>query len=130
MVIGVEDNILSAPIVISLVTLEIIVISYMDGLLTLPTLLSHLILCYLDLTPLRAPHLRVSPLLVVIMMPISDIRQPHQLLLPRPIMSLSALLRFMVVTIVTPSLLLPRLLCSLISLHGNYVSLASLSVGY
>nr|CAN79194.1 hypothetical protein VITISV_000236 [Vitis vinifera] len=36
---------------------------YMDGLLALPTLLSHLILCYLDLTPLRAPHLRVSPLL-------------------------------------------------------------------
>ncbi|RVW49162.1 hypothetical protein CK203_087475 [Vitis vinifera] len=91
----VEDNVLSAPIVISLVTLEIVAISYMDGLLALPTLLSHLILCYLDLTPLRAPHLRVSPLLVVIMMPISDIRQPHQLLLlllPRPIMSLSALL--------------------------------------
>ncbi|KAL6327617.1 hypothetical protein AAG906_022031 [Vitis piasezkii] len=93
--IGVEDNVLSAPIVISLVTLEIVAISYMDGLLALPTLLSHLILCYLDLTPLRAPHLRVSPLLVVIMMPISDIRQPHQLLLlllPRPVMSLSALL--------------------------------------
>ncbi|RVW35569.1 hypothetical protein CK203_073771 [Vitis vinifera] len=36
---------------------------YMDGLLALPTLLSHFILCYLDLTPLRAPHLRVSPLL-------------------------------------------------------------------
>ena len=51
-------------------------------LLALPTLLSHLILCYLDLTPLRAPHLKVSPLLVVIMMPISDIRQLHQLLLP------------------------------------------------
>ncbi|RVW15742.1 putative mitochondrial protein [Vitis vinifera] len=34
-----------------------------------------------DLTPLRAPHLRVSPLLAVIMMSISDIRQPHQLLL-------------------------------------------------
>ena len=95
MVIGVEDNILSAPIVISLVTLEIIAISYMDGLLALPTLLNHLILCYLDLTPLRAPHLRVSPLLVVIMMPISNIRQPHQLLLlplPRPVMSQSALL--------------------------------------
>ncbi|RVW26227.1 Retrovirus-related Pol polyprotein from transposon RE2 [Vitis vinifera] len=56
--IGVEDNVLSAPIVISLVTLEIVAISYMDGLLALPTLLSHLILCYLDLTPLRAPHLR------------------------------------------------------------------------
>ncbi|RVX13346.1 hypothetical protein CK203_020969 [Vitis vinifera] len=61
--IGVEDNVLSAPIVISLVTLEIVAISYMDGLLALPTLLSHLILCYLDLTLLRAPHLRVSPLL-------------------------------------------------------------------
>ena len=95
MVIGVEDNILSAPIVISLVTLEIVAISYMDDLLTLPTLLSHLILCYLNLTPLRAPHIRVSPLLVVIMMPISNIMQPHQLLLlllPRPVMSLSALL--------------------------------------
>ncbi|RVW74545.1 Retrovirus-related Pol polyprotein from transposon TNT 1-94 [Vitis vinifera] len=56
-----QDNVLSAPIVISLVTLEIVAISYMDGLLALPTLLSHLILCYLDLTPLRAPHLRVSP---------------------------------------------------------------------
>ncbi|RVX13406.1 Vacuolar protein sorting-associated protein 53 A [Vitis vinifera] len=61
--IGVEDNVLSAPIVISLVTLKIVAISYMDGLLALPTLLNHLILCYLDLTPLRAPHLRVSPLL-------------------------------------------------------------------
>ncbi|RVW45455.1 Retrovirus-related Pol polyprotein from transposon RE2 [Vitis vinifera] len=61
--IGVENNVLSAPTVISLVTLKIIAISYMDGLLALPTLLSHLILCYLDLTPLRAPHLRVSPLL-------------------------------------------------------------------
>ncbi|RVW13190.1 hypothetical protein CK203_097755 [Vitis vinifera] len=60
---------------------------YMGGLFGLPTLLSHLILCYLNLTPLRAPHLRVSPLLVVIMMSISDIRQPHQfllLLLPKP----------------------------------------------
>ena len=95
MAIGVEDNILSAPIVISLFTLEIIAISYMDGLLTLPTWLTHLILCYLDLTPLRAPHLKLSPLLVVIMMPISDIRQPHQLLLPRPVMSLSTLLSFL-----------------------------------
>ena len=87
MVIGVEDNILSAPIVISLDTLEIVAISYMDGLLY-----------YLDLTPLRAPHLRVSPLLVVIMMHISDIRQPHQLLLlllPKPVMSLSALLNLL-----------------------------------
>ena len=92
MAIGVEDNVLSAPIVISLVTLEIVAISYMDSFLALPTLLSHLILCYLDLAPLRAPHLRVSPLLVVIMMPISDIRQPHQLLLPKLVMSLSALL--------------------------------------
>ena len=71
MAIEVEDNVLSALIVISLVTLEIVVISYMDGLLALPTLLSHLILYYLNLTPLRAPHLRVSPLLVVIMMPSS-----------------------------------------------------------
>ena len=95
MAIGVEDNVLSAPIVISLVALEIVAISYMDGLLALPTLLSHLILCYLDLTPLRAPYLRVSPLLVVIMMSISDIKQPHQLLLlllPIPVMPLSALL--------------------------------------
>ena len=93
--IGVEDNVLSAPIVISLVTLEIVAINYMDGLLALPTLLSRLILCYLDLTPLQAPHIRVSPLLVVIIMPISNIRQPHQLmllLLLRPVMSLSALL--------------------------------------
>ena len=98
MAIEVEDNVLSAPIVISLVTLEIVAISYMDGLLALPTLLSHLILCYLNLTPLRAPHLRVSPLLVVIMMPISDIKQPHQLLLlllPRPVMSLYALLNLL-----------------------------------
>ncbi|RVW77227.1 Retrovirus-related Pol polyprotein from transposon TNT 1-94 [Vitis vinifera] len=36
--IGVKDNVLSAPIVISLVTLEIVAISYMDGLLTLPTI--------------------------------------------------------------------------------------------
>ncbi|RVW31085.1 Retrovirus-related Pol polyprotein from transposon RE1 [Vitis vinifera] len=88
--IGVEDNVLSAPIVISLVTLEIVAISYMDGPPRTATLFSHLILCYLDLTPLRAPHLRVSPLLVVIMMPISDIKQSHQLLLlllPRPVMS-------------------------------------------
>ena len=95
MAIRVEDNVLSAHIVISLVTLEIVAISYMDGLLALPTLLSHPILCYLDLTPLRAPHLKVSPLVVVIMMSISDIRQSHQLLLlllPRPVMSLSALL--------------------------------------
>ena len=74
MAIGVEDNVRSAPILISLVTLEIIAISYIDGVLALPTLLSHLILCYLNLTLLRAPHLRVSPLLVVIMMPISNIR--------------------------------------------------------
>ena len=53
MAIRVEDNVLSAPIVISLVTLEIVAISYMDGLLALPTLFSHLILYYLDLTPLR-----------------------------------------------------------------------------
>ncbi|RVX16137.1 Retrovirus-related Pol polyprotein from transposon RE1 [Vitis vinifera] len=38
--IGIEDNVLSAPIVISLVTLEIIVISYMDDLLALLSLLS------------------------------------------------------------------------------------------
>ena len=50
--IGVEDNVLSAPIVISLLTLEIVAISYMDGLLALPTLLIHLILYYLDLIPL------------------------------------------------------------------------------
>ena len=40
MAIEVEDNVLSAPIVISLVTLEIIAISYMDGLLALLSLLS------------------------------------------------------------------------------------------
>ena len=94
MAIRVEDNVLSAHIVISLVTLEIVAISYMDGLLALPTLLSHLILCYLDLTPLRAPHLKVSPLVVVIMMSISDIRQSHQLLLlllPRLVMLLLVL---------------------------------------
>ena len=92
MAIGVKDNVLSAPIVISLVTLKIVAISYMNGLLALPTLLSQPILCYLDLTPLRAPHLKLSPLLVVIMMPISDIWQPHQLLLLGLVMSLSALL--------------------------------------
>ena len=37
MVTGVEDNVLTAPIVISLVTLVIVVISYMDGLPALPT---------------------------------------------------------------------------------------------
>ncbi|RVW82205.1 Retrovirus-related Pol polyprotein from transposon RE2 [Vitis vinifera] len=58
----VEDNVLNAPIVISLVTLEIVAISYMDDLLALPILLNHLILCYLDLTPLRASHLK-SPFL-------------------------------------------------------------------
>ena len=92
MVTGVEDNVLTTPIAISLATLVIVVISYMDGLPALPMWPSHLILI-LSRPRLRAPpHLRVFPPLTVSMMTIFTIRQPSQLLLPRPVMPLSALL--------------------------------------
>ena len=94
-VTGVEDNVLSAPIAISLATLVIVVISYMDGLPALPTWPSHLILI-LSRPRLQAPpHLRVFSPLTVSMMTIFAIRQPSQLLLlllSRPAMSLPALL--------------------------------------
>ena len=87
---GVEDNVLTAPIAISLATLVIVVISYMDGLPALPTWPSHLIL---SRPSLRAhPHLRVFPSLLMSIMTIFAIRQPSHLLLPRPVMSLPALL--------------------------------------
>ena len=89
----VEDNVLTAPIAISLATLVIVVISYMDDLPALPTWPIHLIL---SCPSLRAPpHLRVLPPLTVSMMTIFTIMQPSQLLLlllPIPVMSLSALL--------------------------------------
>ena len=95
MVTEVEDNVLTAPIAISLATLVIVVISYMDGLLALPTWPSVLILI-LSHPRLRAPpHLRVFPPLTLSMMTIFTIRQPSQLLLyllPRPVMPLPALL--------------------------------------
>ena len=66
MVIRVEDNVLTAPIAISLVTLVIVVISYMDNLPALPTWPSHLIL---SRPSLRAPpHLKAFPPLIVSMM--------------------------------------------------------------
>ena len=59
----IEDNVLTALIAISLVILVIIVISYMDGLLALPTWPSHLILSRPSLR--GPPHLRVfAPLTV------------------------------------------------------------------
>ncbi|RVW99738.1 hypothetical protein CK203_029151 [Vitis vinifera] len=61
--IGVKDNVLSAPIVISLGHTQDRCYQLHGRLLALPTLLSQPILCYLDLTPLRAPHLKLSPLL-------------------------------------------------------------------
>ena len=80
MVIEVEDNVLTTPIAISLATLVIVVISYMDGLPALPTWPSLLILI-LSRPRLRAPpHLRVFPPLTVSMMTIFTIRQPSQLL--------------------------------------------------
>ena len=91
----VEDNILTAPIAISLATLVIVVISYMDSLPALPMWPSLLILI-LSCPRIRAPpHLRVFPPLTVSMMIIFAIRQPSQLLLhllPRPVMPLPALL--------------------------------------
>ena len=91
----VEDNVLTAPIAISLATLVIVVISYMDGLLALPTWPSVLILI-LSHPRLRAPpHLRVFPPLTLSMMTMFTIRQPSQLLLyllPRPVMPLPAIL--------------------------------------
>ncbi|RVW35980.1 Retrovirus-related Pol polyprotein from transposon RE1 [Vitis vinifera] len=77
----VEANVLIAPIVISVITLVIDVISYMGGLPALPTWPSHLILSRLSLPV--PPHLRVFPSLTVSMMTISAIRPPSQLLLPR-----------------------------------------------
>ena len=95
MVIEVEDNVLTAPIAISLATLVIVVISYMDGLPALPMWPSLLILI-LSCPRLRAPpHLRVFLPLTVSMMTIFAIRQPSPLLLhllPRPVMPLLALL--------------------------------------
>ena len=95
MVTGVEDNILTAPISISLTTLVIVVISYMDGLLALSTWPNHVIMI-LSCPRIRAPpHLRVFPPLTVSMMTIFAIRQPSQLLLlllARPVMPLPALL--------------------------------------
>ena len=95
MVIEVKDNVLTTPIAISLATLVIVVINYMDGLPALPTWPSLLILI-LSRPKLRAPpHLRVFSPLTVSMMNIFAIRQPSQLLLhllPRPVMPLPALL--------------------------------------
>ena len=92
-VTGVEDNILTAPIAISLATLVRVVISYMDGLPALPTWPSHLIL---SRPSLRAPpHLKVFPPLTVRMMTIFAIRQLSNLLLlllPRPVIPLPTLL--------------------------------------
>ena len=93
MVTGVEDNVLTAPIAISLATLVIVVISYMDGPPALPTRPSHMIL---SRPSLRAPaHLRVFSPLIVSMMTIFAIRHPSQLsllLLPRLVMPMPALL--------------------------------------
>ncbi|RVW37330.1 Retrovirus-related Pol polyprotein from transposon RE2 [Vitis vinifera] len=57
-------NVLIAPIVISLATLVIGIISYMGGLPTLPTWPSHLILSRLSLPV--PPHLRVFPSLTIL----------------------------------------------------------------
>ena len=92
MVTEVEANVLIAPIAISLVTLVIGVISYMDDFPALPTWPSHLILSRLSL-PLP-PHLRVFPSLTVSMMTISALRSPSQfllILLPRLVMLLLVL---------------------------------------
>ena len=89
MVTEVEANVLIAPIVISVITLVIDVISYMGGLPALPTWPSHLILSRLSLPV--PPHLRVFPSLTVSMMTISAIRPPSQLLLPRLVMLLFVL---------------------------------------
>ena len=92
MVTEVEANVLIAPIAISLVTLVIGVISYMDDLPALPTWPSHLILSRLSLR--ATPHLRAFPSLTVSMMTISAIRPPSQLLLlllPRLVMFLLVL---------------------------------------
>ena len=92
MVTEVGANVLIAPIVISLATLVIGVISYMGGLPALPTWPSHLILSRLSLPV--PPRLRVYPSLTVSMMTISAIRPPSQLLLlllPRLVMLLLVL---------------------------------------
>ena len=91
MVTEVEANVLIAPIVISLATLVIGVISYMGGLPALPTWPSHLILSRLSLPV--PPHLRVFPSLTV-SMTIFVIRPSSQLLLlllPRLVMLLLVL---------------------------------------
>ena len=95
MVTEVEDNVLTAPIAISLATLVIVVISCMDGLLALPMWPSLLILILIRPRLRAPPHLRVFPPLTVSMITIFAIKQPSQLLLhllPRPVMPLSALL--------------------------------------
>ena len=92
MVTEVEANVLIAPIAISLTTLMIDVISYMDGLPALPQWPSHLILSRLNLPV--PPHLKVFPLLTVSMMTIFSIRPPSQfllLLLPRLVVLLLVL---------------------------------------
>ena len=72
----IEDNVLTAPIAISLATLVIVVISCMDGLPALPTWPSLLILI-LSHPKLRVPpHLRVFPPLAVSMVTIFAIKQP------------------------------------------------------
>ena len=78
MVTEVEANVLIAPIAINLATLTIVAISYMDGLLALPTWPSHLILSCLSLR--APPHLRLLlPLLPSLVMPLSAL--PTHLLL-------------------------------------------------
>ena len=89
MVTEVEANVLIAPIAITLATLVIGVLSYMGGLLALPTWPSHLILSRLSLR--APPHLRVFPSLTMSMMTISAIKPPSQLMLPRLIMLLLVL---------------------------------------
>ena len=95
MVPEVEDNVLIAPIAISLATPVIVVISCMDVLPALHTWPSLLILI-LSRPRFRAPaHLRVFLPLTVSMMPIVAITQPSQILLPllpRPVMPLPDLL--------------------------------------
>ena len=91
MVTEVEDNVLTTPVAISLAAHVIVVISYMDDPPTLPTWPSHLILSRPSLrTP---PHLRVFFPLIVSMMTIFAIRQASQILLPRLVMPLPALLK-------------------------------------
>ena len=121
MVTRVKDNVLTATIAISLATLVIVVISYMDSFPALPTWPSHLI-SILSRPNLRAPpHLRVFPPLTVSMMTIFTIRQPSQLLLlllPKPVMPLLALLIHLLLDpgFYTLVLLIPYLVIKIFSL--------------